>query len=177
MLFRSDSVAAALQVMCLLGQRLDAGHVAPVLANLELPGRCQRVHWRNLDVWLDVAHNPAAVAYLALRLSQSDTPVATAAVFAAMSDKDIRGMIAPVLGLVDYWYACALPGVARAAGSDVIHAALNAEAALDAQSSADVGSALEDAALRLGAGGRIVVFGSFFTVAAALTALTADADA
>ena len=61
------------------------------LALVELPGRFQIVPGQPTLV-LDVAHNPHAVAALALNLDQMGFYPRTHAVFGAMRDKDLAGV-------------------------------------------------------------------------------------
>ena len=78
------------------------------LATVELPGRFQIVPGQPTLV-LDVAHNPHAVAALALNLDQMGFYPRTHAVFGAMHDKDLAGVIARVAPLIDAWYCTDLP--------------------------------------------------------------------
>ena len=70
------------------------------LATVELPGRFQVVPGEPTIV-LDVAHNPHAVAALALNLDQMGFFPRTHAVFGAMRDKDIDAILARMAPLVD----------------------------------------------------------------------------
>jgi dihydrofolate synthase/folylpolyglutamate synthase len=63
---------------------------------------------------LDVAHNPQSVAALALNLDQMGFFPRTFAVFGAMHDKDLTGIVAKLGHLVDDWLVTDLP-IARAA--------------------------------------------------------------
>ncbi len=83
------------------------------LATVDLPGRFQIVPGQPALV-LDVAHNPQAAAALAHNLDQMGFFPRTHAVFGAMHDKDIDGMLKRLLPLVEHWYVCDLP-VPRAA--------------------------------------------------------------
>ena len=65
---------------------------------------------------LDVAHNPHAVAALALNLDQMGFFPRTHAVFGAMRDKDIDAILARMAPLVDAWHFTDLPA-ARAASA------------------------------------------------------------
>ena len=119
---------------------------------------------------LDVAHNPHAVAALALNLDAMGFFPTTHAVFGAMADKDLAPMLQRMDPIVDRWYFTDLPTPRAARG-----------AALQAQWQAltqrrDAASALFDtpqAALAAAAAAatpadRIVVFGSFYTVGGVL---------
>ena len=75
---------------------------------VELPGRFQIVPGQPTLV-LDVAHNPQAVAALALNLDQMGFFPRTLAVFGAMRDKDLAGVLARMAPLVDDWHLTDLP--------------------------------------------------------------------
>jgi dihydrofolate synthase/folylpolyglutamate synthase len=139
------------------------------LAMVELPGRFQIVPGTPTLV-LDVAHNPQAVAALALNLDQMGFYPRTHAVFGAMRDKDIAGLLGHIAPLVDAWYLTALP-VARAASPDELATAVR-QAAGDRDvvitTHANPAAALASAAAAADPADRIAVFGSFYTVGGVL---------
>ena len=139
------------------------------LALVELPGRFQVVAGQPALV-LDVAHNPHSVAALALNLDAMGFYPATHAVFGAMADKDLGGMLARLDPLVDRWYFTDLP-TPRAAGAGALQAAWQAVTRRrDAASAvfASPAQALAAAAADAAPADRIVVFGSFYTVGGVL---------
>jgi dihydrofolate synthase/folylpolyglutamate synthase len=139
------------------------------LAMVELPGRFQIVPGTPTLV-LDVAHNPQAVAALALNLDQMGFYPRTHAVFGAMRDKDIGGLLGHIAPLVDAWYLTELP-IARAAGPDELAAAVRQSAgARDVviTTHANPAAALAAAAAAADPADRIAVFGSFYTVGGVL---------
>ena len=143
------------------------------LANVELAGRFQIVPGQPVMV-LDVAHNPHAVANLAVNLDQMGFYPRTIAVFGAMHDKDIAGMLQRMRPLVDAWHFTDLP-IARAASAQDLAAALAAlEPAAPApaavQCHANPADALTAALSGADPADRIVVFGSFYTVGGVLAA-------
>ena len=143
------------------------------LANVELAGRFQIVPGQPVMV-LDVAHNPHAVANLAVNLDQMGFYPRTIAVFGAMHDKDIAGMLQRMRPLVDAWHFTDLP-IARAASAQELAAALAAlEPAAPApaavQCHANPADALTAALSGADPADRIVVFGSFYTVGGVLAA-------
>ena len=143
------------------------------LANVELAGRFQIVPGQPVMV-LDVAHNPHAVANLAVNLDQMGFYPRTIAVFGAMHDKDIAGMLQRMRPLVDAWHFTDLP-IARAASAQELAAALAAlEPAAPApaavQCHANPAVALTAALSGADPADRIVVFGSFYTVGGVLAA-------
>jgi dihydrofolate synthase/folylpolyglutamate synthase len=88
-----------LQILDARGITVSAEALAAGLANPAWPGRLDlRRMPDGRDVLLDAAHNPAGAEALASYL-RSDPPPRPL-VFAAMRDKDIAGMLAPLLPLV-----------------------------------------------------------------------------
>ena len=142
------------------------------LAMVELPGRFQIVPGQPALV-LDVAHNPQAVAALALNLDAMGYYPRTHAVFGAMRDKDIPGLLARLVPLVDVWHCCDLP-TSRAAPAGELAAQVQSALAARAGAAAEVhqhvspAAALASAAASADPADRIVVFGSFYTVGGVL---------
>lgn len=151
--------------------------IEAALASVELAGRCQQVQWRGRSLLLDVGHNPAAAEYLANWLRAHPVEGETCALLAAMKDKDLPGVIAPLAGLVSRWYPALLPDNGRAADCQTLRSALQ-EAGVGqvAAGCAPVREALEEALLQLGERDRLLVFGSFFTVAEVLQQIRDDGD-
>jgi dihydrofolate synthase/folylpolyglutamate synthase len=91
----------------------------------------------------------------------------TFAVFAMLKDKDIGGVIAAVKSHVAHWYFSGLGG-ARGASVGQIAQALEAASVSAATACEDVVAAYTQACDIAAENDRIVVFGSFFTVAAVM---------
>lgn len=168
------SVAAALKVALLLGLDLININAFQRLAALRMPGRFQRSLWRNREVVLDVAHNPAATAYLLSRLQESSLlsrPVH--AVVAMMADKDRTESLANLRAVVSHWYVANLETIPRAATVAQLQQTL---AAMDcvAAFEGSVADCLDAAYRASNLGEVILVFGSFYTVAAGLQAIEAS---
>jgi len=168
------NASGALAVFEALRERLPvtAQAVRGGLAAVELPGRFQIVPGQPTLV-LDVAHNPHAVAALAENLDRMGFHPRTHAVFGAMRDKDVAGMVARMAPLVDEWHVTDLPTPRAAPAADladVCAAAVAAQPALPGVPPravwryADPASALGAALGRADPPDRIVVFGSFLTV-------------
>ena len=156
---------------------LGAQEVRTGLVLVDLPGRFQVLPGRPAVI-LDVAHNPHAAATLAQNLDNMGFHPYTYAVFGAMADKDIAGVLAHLKGRVDHWCLCDLPSQ-RAASAAAIAALLgqsgtSAVAEPDAELTIQCFDSPEKAFLnaisRAGENDRIAVFGSFLTVAGALVA-------
>lgn len=167
-LLNASCVLAALQA---LRMRLpvSAQDVRTGLATVDLPGRFQVLPGRP-TVILDVGHNPHAAATLAHNLDNMGFHPYTYAVFGMMQDKDIEGVIAHLKDKIDHWCVTDLP-LPRAASATKLKEKLTSAygATLnDQQSIACFESpalAFANAMSRAGENDRIMVFGSFLTVA------------
>jgi len=173
------NASAALAALEALRTRLPVGaqEVRTGLAMVDLPGRFQVLPGRPVVV-LDVAHNPHAAATLAQNLDNMGFHPYTYAVFGAMRDKDIAGVIAHLKGRVDHWCVTDLP-LPRAAPAKEIEVMLlqagiaprnEPDAPCTIESFDSPAEAYRNARSRAGENDRIVVFGSFLTVAGAMEA-------
>lgn len=168
------NAAGAIAALEALRSRLPvtAQAIRTGLALVELPGRFQIVPGQPALV-LDVAHNPQAVAALALNLDAMGFFPRTHAVFGAMRDKDIPGLLAKMVPLVEIWHCCTLP-TARAAPADELAALVQAAAAgrpggpVPVHTHDNPAAGLGAAAAAADPADRIVVFGSFYTVGGVL---------
>jgi dihydrofolate synthase/folylpolyglutamate synthase len=171
------NAAGALAALEALRLQLPVGaqEVRTGLALVELPGRFQVLAGRPTTV-LDVAHNPHASATLAQNLANMGYHRFTYAVFGIMQDKDIEAVIAHMAPNIDHWCVAALPSP-RSADPEALAAhllGLRPAGAKDDEFSvktfADPATAFADATSRAGQDDRIVVFGSFYTVAGVMAA-------
>ncbi|MGS0754497.1 bifunctional tetrahydrofolate synthase/dihydrofolate synthase [Roseateles sp. GG27B] len=171
------NAAGVLAVFELLYQRLpiSAQAVRVGLAMVELPGRFQVVAGQPALV-LDVAHNPHAVAALAQNLDQMGFFPRTHAVFGAMADKDLAGIMQRMAHLVDSWHFCDL-AVSRAAKASALalqfeqlrrSGSLKLLAPVALFQHPSPAAALAAAAAAADPADRILVFGSFYTVGGVL---------
>ena len=166
-LLNASGVLAAFEA---LQERLpiSAQAVRNGLALVELPGRFQIVPGEPVLV-LDVAHNPHAVAALAVNLDQMGFYPRTHAVFGAMRDKDAAGMLRHLAPLVDAWHVCDLPTARAATGAELAaHIEALPGPPRPVQRHADPMSALRAAVEGADPADRIVIFGSFYTVGGVL---------
>jgi dihydrofolate synthase/folylpolyglutamate synthase len=168
--YQLANAAAALTALDALHARLPVpmGAVREALVSIELPGRFQVLPGRPVTV-LDVAHNEQAALALADNVAAMGFHPQTMAVFGSMADKDIDAVIAALKPRVDRWLIASLPPP-RGATSALLHARLTGlgvapDAILSYQ---DPGAAYRAAREMATEADRIVVFGSFLTVAAAL---------
>jgi dihydrofolate synthase/folylpolyglutamate synthase len=171
------NASAALAALEALRMQLPCGaqEVRTGLALVELPGRFQVLAGRPTTV-LDVAHNPHASATLAQNLGAMGFHRYTYAVFGIMDDKDIAGVLAPMAGIIDHWCLADLPSPRSASSAALAEkiAALRPGGAKDADFSVtafpDPAAAFANAVSRAEENDRIVVFGSFYTVAGVMAA-------
>ncbi len=172
------NAAVVLAALDALKEKLpvDMAAIRRGLIETELPGRFQVLPGRPAVV-LDVAHNPQAVATLAGNLDEMGFFEHTWAVAGMLADKDRATALACLRGRIDGWFFTDLPGP-RGAGAESLRDALLAKGdGAEPLSSIELHSTPETAftaALkRAGESDRILVFGSFLTVAAILRFLEA----
>lgn len=173
------NAAAALAALEALRDRLPVGaqEVRAGLATVELPGRFQVLPGQPLVI-LDVAHNPHAAATLAQNLDNMGFHPYTYAVFGAMLDKDIEGIIEQLEGRIDHWCVTDLPlpraATAQQLQDKLLEAGVTSECRPDAACTIagfdTPAAAFAHAQSRAGENDRIVVFGSFLTVAGVMAA-------
>lgn len=137
------------------------------IAAARITGRLQR--WlEDPEVILDVAHNPQSVDQLALWLK--DNPKPTLAVFSALKDKDVSGMVHRIAPFITHWCIGALQQpverVMTMAEIGGIFGQILPET--DYTLFADVPSAYQNAFAACPAMGRVLVFGSFHTLEAVM---------
>ncbi|MCF8197153.1 MAG: bifunctional tetrahydrofolate synthase/dihydrofolate synthase [Sulfuritalea sp.] len=139
------------------------------LLETELTGRFQVLPGRPAIV-LDVAHNPQAARVLAANLGEMAFHRRTWAVFGMLADKDIGGVIEALGDRVTDWLPCTLKG-RRVASADFLADRLQLKGKQIAGRFATPEKALAFAQENANEDDRILAFGSFLTVAAALQML------
>lgn len=166
------NAATAIAALRALGKSIPKSAMATGVAEAHVAGRLQRFERDGIEVMVDVGHNPQAARELAAWLQQSPASGRTFAVFAALGDKDVAGVVAALAGRIDGWF---LAGLVEAGprGEDVATFAqrLVGTAAAAGSQHADIAAALAAARTEARTGDRVLVFGSFHTVAAALQSL------
>ena len=143
---------------------LSIGHIKRGLLEVEWPGRMQVLPGRPAVV-LDVAHNPHAARALEDAMGTMGFYENTFAVFSMLRDKDIDAVIATIKGRIDFWFVAGLPGD-RGMSAELLGEKLCAQG-LEKKFSLHMSVAHAYAAAREKASenDRILVFGSFGTVA------------
>ena len=165
-----QNASAAFAALDTLQQRVPVSmeHLRRGLAELGLRGRFQVLPGRPTVV-LDVGHNPQAAAVLSGNLSHMGVYSDTWAVFGMLRDKDIAGVAGLLAQRIDHWMVCSLPPPRGAQAAELAQALRKAgvEAARKFENPA---LAYAAACSEAAENDRIVVFGSFYTVADVLAA-------
>jgi dihydrofolate synthase/folylpolyglutamate synthase len=163
------NAAGALAVLETLRARLPVSEMAmrQGLAAAQVPGRFQRIACAP-DVILDVAHNPEAARALAATLREQSVSGRTLAVVGMLADKDAAEVFAALAGEIDAWWVC-MPDSPRARDATTLAAILRPQVGnTPVYIEPDVNMALAEARSAAREDDRILVFGSFYTVASVL---------
>ena len=167
--YQLDNASACLTALDALRDRLPVtmDDIRSGLLQAENPGRFQVLPGRPAVI-LDVAHNPHAAAGLAETLAQMEPGRHTIAVFAMLRDKDISGVVHAVRASIDHWFVA---GIDAPRGADAQHLAQTLRAAGVAAPVTrcdNIAAAYAQACDMATQNDRILVFGSFHTVAAVM---------
>ncbi|MEJ2362131.1 MAG: bifunctional tetrahydrofolate synthase/dihydrofolate synthase [Gammaproteobacteria bacterium] len=161
------NAAAAIMAIDSLQTRLPVSqaHLRSGLLSVRLSGRFQLMSGSIRQVF-DVAHNPAAASQLAATLRQAQFGGAVHAVFSALADKDIAGLVVPLCELVRHWHIAPLQDVGRGADLASMTGALSKSCvAASVSTYTDVQQAYTQAVDEACPGDTVLVYGSFYTVA------------
>ncbi|WP_093135223.1 bifunctional tetrahydrofolate synthase/dihydrofolate synthase [Pseudoxanthomonas sp. GM95] len=164
------NAATAVAAVRALPDELPSSVFAAGIARAQLPGRLQRFERGGVEIRVDVAHNPQAARELAAFLDRQ--PMPTHAVFAALADKDVAGVADALAGKITHWSLAGLePGTPRGQTAAALAGALADTEAAQGSQFETVAQALDAALAQAKPGERVLVFGSFHTVAEALAIL------
>lgn len=165
---RYCNAAGVVQVAELLAPVLPYSeeNLKSALAGAAPPGRCQRVG-THPEIWLDVAHNTDSINAL-VEVMQDKPVTPTHLVFGVLADKPVEEMVRALSPLADHWHigapycrrslavAALQPVVEKVADRVTVYPDLNA--------------AFVAARRAAGENGRVIVTGSFYTVAEVMMA-------
>ncbi len=170
------NAATAIAALEELGSRLEipGEAIARGLAAAHLEGRFQSIFVAGVEWILDVAHNPDAARVLAANLEGRPVAGRTLAVCGILADKDAAGVAAELGFRIDEWWMATTLG-ARGADGAALAARMAPHLQAPVHIAADIEGGCAAALAAARAGDRIVVFGSFHTVAPALDWLEARA--
>ncbi len=134
------------------------------LQQIRLPGRFDIIQQDPLVI-VDVAHNPHAAKMLADNLQTLPCQGRTLAVYGAMADKDIDGIIHVLKDKIDAWYVTNLPLTRAAKAGILLEKLLAAGVPKERVTTYDEAEkALDNARKNASNNDRIIAFGSFWVV-------------
>jgi dihydrofolate synthase/folylpolyglutamate synthase len=167
--FQLGNAAACLAVLDSLHARLPvtAQDMRSGLLQAEVAGRFQVLPGRP-QVILDVAHNPHAARALAVNLNSMPAGGRTFAVCAMFKDKDVAGVVAAVKGSVTHWLVADAAGARGASAAQLAAELARAGASAPVTQYSNVAAAWHAACELAADDDKIIVFGSFLTVAAVM---------
>jgi dihydrofolate synthase/folylpolyglutamate synthase len=162
-----NSLAAAVVAIRMLEPHLSGPQIEQALGRVSLPGRFERLRQSPLVI-ADVGHNPHAARWLCARISALRQPgQRVLAVYGALEDKDVESVTVAMAAQVDQWFPAALD-VPRGLGCRDLTARMNLpENAMGPGCAGSVEAALQSALSAARSTDLVLIFGSFFTVAAA----------
>lgn len=164
------ALTAVANLHAVLPVKLAQAKVA--LSTVELAGRFERLQRNEVKVVLDVAHNPAAALSVVAGFDERFPDAPVFAVFGALNDKDVSGVVQALNVKVQHWHCITLPGergtqaqalcatVCKAGGSADAHDSISVawKAAYEQASDYNSNHPLPEAV--------VLVAGSFFTLTA-----------
>lgn len=163
------AAAAAIMASCILAKDLpiSPAHLYLAMEQVFIAGRLQ-LHAGDVRILYDVAHNPQSARLLAQRVSQIKNTGKVHAIFSALKDKDILGLILPLKYCVNRWYPAQLEGKRAAKPSQLLSSFEEAEITTQTCYNSPF-VAFETAMKEAQIGDLIIVYGSFLTVSHVMT--------
>ena len=172
--FQLFNASCALGVITCLQPALPVKpqHIARGLREAVLAGRFQRITGRP-QIILDVAHNPHAAHALAENLRKTETGGRTLAVFAMLADKDIVGVVQALGAMIDRWFVADIHYARGASAQQLAEKIRQAIENAKVECHHEASLAFNAACHAADENDRIIVFGSFYTVADVMRTLPA----
>ena len=157
---RINAAVAVETVKKLLDQfPVSEGMISEGVRKASIKARFEKRYIADKTVILDVAHNPAAVKTLVETLS--DSPMETVAIFSALIDKDIIDMVKLASESIRHWYLVPLSSDRAITSTELKKKFSDPDSTTvcsDMNSAIEMSLALRDVE-------RVVIFGSFYTIA------------
>ena len=142
-------------------------NIHAALRAVHLIGRFQQLQ-SNPHIITDVAHNPHAAKSLAQNLKSIPCAGKTLAVFAMLADKDIAGVIDAIQDEIDVWYLADIHSLRGAKAVILKNVLIKSGNKKPINMFDGVAAALAAACMDAHKNDRIIIFGSFYTVAGAM---------
>lgn len=160
-----QNMSTVLMTIALLDSRLAVNRSAieKGLQNVYLPARIE-IFEDDITEIFDVSHNPAAIEFLNAALKKLPCSGKTRAVFSMLEDKDILSSIHAIKNRIDIFYTAPLQ-TKRAAPHALLKTSFQEAAVEHVNFYENIKNAYEAAKNEAKTGDRIIVFGSFHTVA------------
>jgi dihydrofolate synthase/folylpolyglutamate synthase len=163
-----QNAATALTVLNVLDLLPTESVLKHCLASLKVEGRFEQLSEQPL-VFTDVAHNPESARYLAHKLSvYKDKGFKIHALAAMLADKDKQGVLKELVHVVDEWSLAGLDCFRGDNVSNMLSAMQSVARSEICQGYDNVAYALDAILPKQKNDTVLIVFGSFFTVAAAI---------
>ena len=161
----TQNMANALMVVTLLQKKFPIieSQIRQGLQYINLPARMQIILGDITQIY-DVAHNPAAIKLLASRLIAMKSNGKIRAVFSMLKDKDILQSINEIREVIDDWYVAPLT-TPRAASKELLQSFFFQATIEPVKFFSSIKEAFAVAQQQAKANDKIIVFGSFHTVA------------
>jgi dihydrofolate synthase/folylpolyglutamate synthase len=164
----ANAATAIVALLSLPGLDCPEEAIRQGLQKVYLPGRFEVLR-QQPAVIVDVAHNPQAAESLVAQLQVHQCAGKTLAVVAMLADKPVAEVIGLIAGEIDAWYSAGLESVQRGlAAADMAAAVEQQVSDVKLCAASTVSSACEMALAAAGEEDRIIIFGSFHTVAEAM---------
>jgi dihydrofolate synthase/folylpolyglutamate synthase len=162
----AQSVAAAVVLAHKLLPDVVRSSLGEIARTVSVPGRFELLG-SSPFVRADVGHNPHAARWLSGQVSAGRRKGSKVhAVYAALADKDVEGVMTAMKSVADQWYFAGLD-VPRGLAVDQLVSHARACGITDGEGYGSVSQALDAAIANARPDDCIVVFGSFYTVAEA----------
>ncbi len=160
------SVASALMASYLLADRLPVSDADRIEAatNTHLSGRFQ-IFQDRCPLIFDVAHNEAAAILLAQRLAKTEVSGKTYAIFSVLDDKDCSAIVKAMGSTIQEWHVIPLD-TPRAKKTSEIVKEITALWHQPCYNHPDLSSMWGRLREKIKPEDRVIIFGSFYTVAA-----------
>lgn len=172
-----DNASGVIMALELLRKKLplDDRAVAQGLETVRLSGRQQTVERQGVQWMLDVAHNPHAVTALKYQLQAHPVSGRTLAVLGMLGGKDASAVLERMQKHIDQWHFATIENARGMTAEKLAAIAQTLLSVPTFETHGTLAQALKTVAEEAGVGDRVVVFGSFFTVAEALRYLNSQA--
>lgn len=160
-----QNAATALQAINIFQLPVSFKSIQYGLKNAWLPGRFQKISLtNNISLILDVTHNPQSAIFLAQKLREETHNKRTIAIVGMLKDKDIINTLKPLITIIDMWYVAPLANARSCKAEELVNILHNLGAKTIASYN-HLAEAYVEVKREAEEGDRIVIFGSFYTVA------------